>query len=71
MMNSIVFSLLMGISGAAPFTQFSLRGGILSHVSAETPGSINEGGELGSFLMHAYGAAFDNVGRLRCGRRRS
>ena len=42
------------------FTQFSFPGGIPSHVSAETPGSINEGGELGYSLMHAYGAAFDN-----------
>ena len=42
------------------FTQFSFPGGIPSHVAAETPGSINEGGELGYSLMHAYGAAFDN-----------
>ena len=42
------------------FTQFSFPGGISSHVGAETPGSINEGGELGYSLMHAYGAAFDN-----------
>jgi xylulose-5-phosphate/fructose-6-phosphate phosphoketolase len=42
------------------FTQFSFPGGIPSHVSAEVPGSINEGGELGYSLMHAYGAAFDN-----------
>ena len=42
------------------FTQFSFPGGISSHVAAETPGSINEGGELGYSLMHAYGAAFDN-----------
>ncbi|MEO8204069.1 MAG: phosphoketolase family protein [Betaproteobacteria bacterium] len=42
------------------FTQFSFPGGIPSHVSPETPGSINEGGELGYSLMHAYGAAFDN-----------
>ncbi len=46
------------------FTQFSFPGGIPSHVSAETPGSINEGGELGYSLMHAYGAAFDNPGLL-------
>ncbi|MEP6793866.1 MAG: phosphoketolase, partial [Saprospiraceae bacterium] len=39
------------------FTQFSFPGGIPSHVSAETPGSINEGGELGYALVHAYGAA--------------
>jgi len=42
------------------FTQFSFPGGIPSHVAAEVPGSINEGGELGYSLMHAYGAAFDN-----------
>ena len=42
------------------FTQFSFPGGIPSHVSPEVPGSINEGGELGYSLMHAYGAAFDN-----------
>ncbi len=46
------------------FTQFSFPGGIPSHVSAETPGSINEGGELGYCLTHAYGAAFDNPGLL-------
>ena len=40
--------------------QFSWPGGIPSHVAPETPGSINEGGELGYSLMHAYGAAFDN-----------
>ncbi|MDP4193308.1 MAG: phosphoketolase family protein, partial [Bacteroidota bacterium] len=42
------------------FKQFSFPGGIPSHVAAETPGSINEGGELGYSLAHAYGAAFDN-----------
>ena len=42
------------------FRQFSWPYGIPSHVSAETPGSINEGGELGYSLAHAYGAAFDN-----------
>ena len=42
------------------FTQFSVPGGIPSHVAAETPGSINEGGELGYSLTHAYGAVFDN-----------
>lgn len=42
------------------FTQFSFPGGIPSHTAAETPGSINEGGELGYSLMHGYGAAFDN-----------
>ncbi|MGA2194304.1 MAG: phosphoketolase family protein [Bryobacteraceae bacterium] len=44
----------------ALFTQFSFPGGIPSHVAPETPGSINEGGELGYSLAHAYGAAFDN-----------
>lgn len=42
------------------FKQFSFPGGIPSHVSANTPGSIHEGGELGYSLSHAYGAAFDN-----------
>ncbi len=42
------------------FTQFSFPGGIPSHVSPECPGSINEGGELGYSLSHAFGAAFDN-----------
>ncbi|MBV9001830.1 MAG: phosphoketolase family protein, partial [Solirubrobacterales bacterium] len=40
--------------------QFSFPGGIPSHVAPETPGSINEGGELGYSLVHAYGAVFDN-----------
>src|SRR5579872_2054363 len=44
------------------FRQFSFPGGIPSHTAAETPGSINEGGELGYSLMH--GAAFDNPGLL-------
>ena len=42
------------------FTQFSFPGGIPSHVAPDVPGSINEGGELGYSLAHAYGAAFDN-----------
>ena len=42
------------------FRQFSFPGGIPSHVAAETPGSIHEGGELGYALAHAYGAAYDN-----------
>ncbi len=42
------------------FRQFSFPGGIGSHVTAETPGSIHEGGELGYSISHAYGAAFDN-----------
>src|SRR5579871_6192857 len=42
------------------FRQFSTPGGIPSHVSVHTPGSIHEGGELGYVLTHAFGAAFDN-----------
>jgi xylulose-5-phosphate/fructose-6-phosphate phosphoketolase len=42
------------------FYQFSTPGGVPSHVSVPTPGSIHEGGELGYVLAHAYGAAFDN-----------
>ncbi|MGN6743634.1 MAG: phosphoketolase family protein, partial [Amnibacterium sp.] len=42
------------------FRQFSFPGGIPSHAAPETPGSINEGGELGYSLMHATGAVFDN-----------
>lgn len=42
------------------FKQFSFPGGIASHVAPETPGSINEGGELGYSLAHAFGAVFDN-----------
>jgi xylulose-5-phosphate/fructose-6-phosphate phosphoketolase len=42
------------------FKQFSFPGGIPSHVAPEVPGSINEGGELGYSISHAYGAAFDN-----------
>ncbi|GAB3536927.1 phosphoketolase family protein [Arthrobacter tecti] len=42
------------------FKQFSYPGGIPSHAAPETPGSINEGGELGYSLAHAYGAVFDN-----------
>lgn len=48
------------------FRQFSFPGGIPSHASAELPGSINEGGELGYSLSHAYGAAFDNPDLLVC-----
>jgi xylulose-5-phosphate/fructose-6-phosphate phosphoketolase len=40
--------------------QFSTPGGIPSHVSVPTPGSIHEGGELGYALVHSFGAAFDN-----------
>ncbi|MDB4975416.1 MAG: phosphoketolase family protein [Myxococcaceae bacterium] len=42
------------------FRQFSTTGGVPSHVSVPTPGSIHEGGELGYVLVHAFGAAFDN-----------
>jgi xylulose-5-phosphate/fructose-6-phosphate phosphoketolase len=48
------------------FRQFSFPGGVPSHVAPETPGSINEGGELGYALLHAYGAAFDNPELLVC-----
>ena len=41
-------------------TRFSFPGGVSSHVAPETPGSINEGGELGYSLVHAYGAILDN-----------
>ena len=44
------------------FKQFSFPGGVPSHVGAETPGSIHEGGELGYSLSHAFGAAFDTPG---------
>ncbi len=46
------------------FKQFSFPGGIPSHAAPETPGSINEGGELGYSLAHAFGAAFDNPNLL-------
>ena len=53
------------------FRQFSTPGGIPSHVSVPTPGSIHEGGELGYVLVHAFGAAFDNPDlHRRRGRRR-
>ena len=42
------------------FRQFSFPGGVGSHATPETPGSIHEGGELGYSLSHAYGAAYDN-----------
>jgi xylulose-5-phosphate/fructose-6-phosphate phosphoketolase len=48
------------------FRQFSFPGGIGSHATPETPGSINEGGELGYSLVHAYGAVFDNPGLIAC-----
>ncbi|HKH04671.1 MAG TPA: phosphoketolase family protein [Acidimicrobiales bacterium] len=46
----------------ALFRQFSFPGGIPSHAAPETPGSINEGGELGYALAHAFGAVLDNPG---------
>ena len=46
------------------FKQFSFPGGIPSHVAPETPGSINEGGELGYSLAHAFGAVSDNPGLI-------
>ena len=42
------------------FKQFSFPGGISSHVSPQTPGSIHEGGELGYSISHSFGAVFDN-----------
>jgi xylulose-5-phosphate/fructose-6-phosphate phosphoketolase len=48
------------------FRQFSFPGGVPSHVSAETPGSIHEGGELGYSLAHAYGAVLDDPSLLVC-----
>jgi xylulose-5-phosphate/fructose-6-phosphate phosphoketolase len=48
------------------FRQFSFPGGIPSHVAAEVPGSIHEGGELGYSLAHAFGAAFDNPNLIVC-----
>jgi len=48
----------------ALFRQFSTPGGIPSHASPDTPGSIHEGGELGYSLVHAFGAALDNPGLM-------
>jgi xylulose-5-phosphate/fructose-6-phosphate phosphoketolase len=48
------------------FRQFSFPGGIPSHAAPETPGSINEGGELGYCLFHAFGAVFDNPSLVAC-----
>lgn len=42
------------------FKQFSFPGGVPSHCAPETPGSINEGGELGYSIAHGFGAIFDN-----------
>ena len=46
------------------FKQFSFPGGIPSHCAPETPGSINEGGELGYSLAHAFGAVMDDPGLI-------
>ncbi|MGP5319186.1 phosphoketolase family protein [Arthrobacter rhombi] len=46
------------------FLQFSYPGGVPSHAAPQTPGSINEGGELGYSLAHAFGAVFDNPGLI-------
>ena len=51
-----------GAGMAKLFKQFSFPGGIPSHDSANVPGSINEGGELGYSVLHATGAVFDNPG---------
>jgi xylulose-5-phosphate/fructose-6-phosphate phosphoketolase len=48
------------------FKQFSFPGGAPSHAAPETPGSINEGGELGYSIAHAYGAVFDNPDLVAC-----
>lgn len=48
------------------FRQFSFPGGIPSHASPDTPGSIHEGGELGYALFHAYGVVFDNPHLIAC-----
>ena len=54
-------ALRVGAAGAAELTRrFSWPGGHASHVKPDTPGMIQEGGELGYALAHAYGAAFDN-----------
>ena len=42
------------------FKQFSFPGGIGSHSTPETPGSIHEGGELGYSISHAYGTVYDH-----------
>src|SRR3984957_10080300 len=46
------------------FRQFSFPGGVPSHCAPQTPGSFNEGGELGYSLLHAFGAALDHPGLL-------
>jgi xylulose-5-phosphate/fructose-6-phosphate phosphoketolase len=47
-------------------SEFSFPGGIPSHAAPETPGSINEGGEFGYSLLHAYGSVFDNPDLIAC-----
>ncbi|HBX82942.1 MAG TPA: phosphoketolase, partial [Propionibacteriaceae bacterium] len=49
------------------FRQFSAPGGIPSHASVTTPGSIHEGGELGYALIHAFGTVFDNPDLITIG----
>jgi xylulose-5-phosphate/fructose-6-phosphate phosphoketolase len=59
--SEIYPAITQDVSGMARlFRQFSTPGGVPSHVSVPTPGSIHEGGELGYVLTHAFGAAFDN-----------
>jgi xylulose-5-phosphate/fructose-6-phosphate phosphoketolase len=59
--SQIYPSVTTDVSGMrALFRQFSTPGGVPSHVSPPTPGSIHEGGELGYVLTHAFGAVFDN-----------
>src|SRR5436305_7025088 len=48
------------------FRQFSTPGGLPSHVSVQTPGSIHEGGDLGYVLTHAFGASLDHPNLLVC-----
>src|SRR6202023_3728076 len=48
------------------FKQFSFPGGIGSHATPETPGSIHEGGELGYSISHAYGTVYDNPDLVAC-----
>ena len=60
-------SITVGVAGLTQLVrQFSFPGGIPSHAAPETPGSINEGGELGYCLAHAYGAALDNPDLVVC-----
>ncbi len=60
-MTEVYPDIAMDVRGLATLMrEFSWPGGVPSHVSPPTPGSIHEGGELGYSLVHAYGAAFDN-----------